>query len=128
MKQWQKEKSADLNSSWQLIKSFDIPSVLHFSKIPSQSDEYQLALFNKQGDSVSVDLKKYEMAGMKYQLLNIATDDVVQEGSIESDGRIAVSLGTHNETIDNFAVFKLKVYKGDKKRRSFLNRVFGWLF
>lgn len=128
MKQWQQEKSPDLNSSWQLIKSFDMPSVLHFSKIPSQSDEYQIALFNKQSDSVSVDLKKYEIAGMKYQLLNIATDEVVQEGSIGSNGRIAVSLGTQNKTIDNFAVFKLKVYKGEKKRRSFLNRVFGWLF
>lgn len=128
MKQWQEEKRIDVNSSWKSIKAFDLPSLLHFSKSPAKADTYQLAVFNKNGNNIKVDLAKNQMEGWAYQLMNVATNDVVQEGRIAENGELELVLGTVNQTADNFAVYELKVTKPKKKRSPFFKRIFGWLF
>lgn len=127
--QWKSELQIDNNSSWNHIRSFDMQNVLSITQNSEDRSLFKLVLFNKYGNDVTVDLSNFDLSeGQSYSIMNIADDSPISYGHINADHKIVVSMGTHNLTLNNFGVYKIKVEPLKQKKERFFKRLFKWLF
>ena len=117
---------------WKYLKEFDLPELLHKSKSPSDPNEYRVALFEKQNKSVDVSFIENEIYGMTfYKIKDLATGEVISEGKIGIEGILSFPMNTQNLTNRYFNVYSVEFSSEEetkKKKRSFFNKIFGWLF
>lgn len=138
--EWQQSFGLDSNSKWRLRQNFKSNTVLKVVPLSSNSNHFNIALLDKNGEDVLVDFRDYEIEeGMQYKIYDIENRSVVvKSGEVGKDLKIefpmglkAIKMPLHNtkakKSADNFGVFRIE-FEAVKKKRGFFERLFRWLF
>ena len=137
---WQNTFNVDKKSTRQSLASFQIKPVLKVSPLITNPNIFNVALLDKEGDNVVVDFSAYNIeGGMSYQIIDIENSAVViKSGTVSTSKQIEFPMGLkayemplHNtistKSAVNFGVYRIE-FSTNKKKRSLLDRLFGWLF
>jgi hypothetical protein len=140
LSEWQKIYGLDIESQWNKLKKFEIHPVLKVQQLKTNSNHFNIALLDKEGNDVSVDFSNHNVEeGMTYKIYDIENPSVViKSGEISKDLKIVFPMGLkvlekplHNKlatkTADNFGVFRIE-FTEKSRRNTFFGRLFGWLF
>jgi len=129
---WQDEFKIDLNSQRKQVATFDLPPILKIIKSQEKTDHFKLALFNKQGENVMVDVSKYQIPiGKTYTIRDVENNESISKGILEASMKIQFKMGKLNKTAVNFGVYILEFDTDERlesDKKSFFKRLFGWLF
>ena len=141
MVEWKTSFGKDASSTWNNIKNFDMKPVLDISKNEFKPNEYRVTLFNKAGDSVSVDFKSYGLSKQqKYTIYDVENScKVLISGMLSEDLTVKFPMQLteyekplHNtkaiKTLDNFGVYIIEFSEAENEKKGFFARLFGWLF
>lgn len=142
LKEWQRLYKTDLNSTWSNIKTFDFEPVLSITKSGEQENQYTVALFDKRGQTVTVDFSKFNLQeGIPYKIYDVENrNEVAVSGNLNAARTIefpmdlkAFMLPLHNtiaqKTSANFGVFIIQ-FQGDENSEiesPFFKRLMDWL-
>jgi len=139
-KDWQNRFSIDKNSHHGYLRDFEIKPVLKVQQLETSSNDFNIALLEKNGNNVTVDFSDYGIEdGMSFKIYNIENrEEVIKYGKVSSDLKVEFPMGLksfekplHNvvatKSADNFGVYRIE-FSNKKKRKGFIGRLFGWLF
>lgn len=126
--QWQSEFNLDRNSQWKLNKEFSLQPILNITQNERNPSEFQVALFEKNGNNVEVDFLKYGFSpNTHYTIKNIATDEIIKQGIMEGSNKISVPMGIFNDTNKNFGVYKIVFEAQEVAEESAIQKLLKWL-
>lgn len=129
LKDWKTAFPIDQNSKWKHIREFDLPNVLEVTQNRYDKARFKVVVFNKMEADVTVDLSTFNVkSGQDYNLRNIENDEVIASGKINEQGALTIAIGDHNSTIKNFGVYALHLESQKAAKKSFFQRLFGWIF
>ncbi len=139
---WQSTFSIDKKSKLGYLRDFEINPILKVEKLKTKtnSNHYNIALLDKNGNDVTVDFSNYGIEkGMTFKIYDIENRKrVVKYGEVTTELKIKFPMGLkqfemplHNtvttKSAENFAVYRIE-FEGQKKKKNFFGRLFGWLF
>ncbi|WP_299111822.1 hypothetical protein [uncultured Winogradskyella sp.] len=137
---WQTIFNIDKTSQWKWLKDFKIDPVLKIVELKTEKDQFYVALLDKEANDVTVDFSAFNIeAGAAYKIYDIENRNVVAKpGKMPKNMKISFPMGLkafekplHNsiaaKSADNFGVYRI-VFEKQEKKKSFLERFFGWLF
>jgi len=132
MKDWQSNNFRDKNSHRFSFEEFNLDPILHISEIDAPTKTFQLVLFDKEGDEVTVDFSKYNIVkNIAFTIKSVEDDRIIKSGTLDDNKTIVFPMGTYNQTAANFGVYRIEFdqeNEKEKKRKGFFKRLFGWLF
>ena len=140
--QWQSNFKIDANSEVKHLNAFNLDPVLSISKFSDKANKYRIALFEKNGNDVSVDFSRYRIPiGSTYRIYDVENrKHILKSGVLKKDLKIFVPMNDlsfekplHNlkaqKTLNNFGVYLIE-FEGDekKKRKTFFGKLFSSIF
>ena len=130
--EWKSKYNLDSGSQHKSHKSFDLDPVLDLTKVASKTLKFRVTLFNKLGNTVKVNFQNQDVIeGTSYQIMDIASNALLSEGTLNAEKEVVFNMGTENATANNFGVYFITFDAEEavmKKKKSFFKRIFGWLF
>ncbi|MEM5565391.1 hypothetical protein WNY78_09755 [Psychroserpens sp. AS72] len=143
---WNETFNLDQNSVIKKTKDFNLNPVLHFSRHSQNDQKFTLTLFNKEGNTVSVDFTEYNFENnLTYKIYDVENPNVVlKSGTLSEDKKIEFPMDNQNfekpkynskaiKTISNFGVFIVEFENNipseisTEKKDSAFKRFFKWL-
>ncbi len=113
-------------------QQLNLDPILHISEIATPVKTFQLALFNKEGNDVTVNFSKYAIEkNTSYSIKNIEDGSTIKSGKVAENGDVLFPMGMYNQTAINFGVYRIEFNQENNKiteREGFFKRLFGWLF
>ncbi len=129
---WKSKYNVDTDSKHKSHKTFDLDPVLDVTQVESKTMKFRVTLFNKQGNPVRVTFLNHDISeGTNYKITNIASNEVLSEGTLNVEKEVVFKMGIENVTANNFGVYYITFDSEsaiEKKKKSFFKRIFGWLF
>ncbi len=126
--QWKTEFRLDSNSQWKLNKDFSLQPILNINQNERNPSEFQITLFEMDGKDVEVDFTAYGIPeNTIYAIKNIATDEIIKKGLLESTKKIPFPMGTYNDTNKNFGVYKIIFETEETAKESPFQKLLNWL-
>ncbi|WP_204346392.1 right-handed parallel beta-helix repeat-containing protein [Psychroserpens algicola] len=146
LESWTSNFNLDKQSQLIAITNFNLDPVVHLSQHSQHKNKYNLALFNAEGNAVTVDFSAYDIAANSgFKLYDVENPEVVlKSGKLSEDLKISVPMKLtkiekprHNtkakKTLSNFGVFMVEFdveqveISEDKKKDNAIKRFFKWL-
>ncbi|BAO76642.1 right-handed parallel beta-helix repeat-containing protein [Winogradskyella sp. PG-2] len=138
--QWQTEFNVERNSILSQLKDFDISPYIKVQRFNTNSNHFNVALLDKDGNNNIVDFSHCNVEeGMTFKIYDIENRTVIiKSGNISSDLKIRLPMNLnqlemplHNKdatkSANNFGVFRIE-FTEKPKHKTFFGRLFGWLF
>lgn len=146
LKAWQKTFGLESGSKVNKYHEADIENVLQISRHSQAKNKYNLALFNDEGQDVTVDFSAENLkVGQTFTIYDVENrEEVLSSGTLPEDFKITVPMQStafkkpsHNikakKTLSNFGVFIVEFDVSNsqdvivEEKESALNRFFRWL-
>jgi hypothetical protein len=145
LESWKSNFNLDQDSEVVEISSFNLENILHVSQNGQHKNKFTLALFNAEGNDVTVDFSEYNIqAKQTFKIYDIENPNVVlKTGRLSEDFKVIFPMQLtefekplHNvsalKTLSNFGVFRIefedqKIAETSNEKPNLLDRFLGWL-
>lgn len=131
---WKSKLAINETSEYKNTNAFDLNSVLDITQNEYHPNQYRVVLFSKKEEDVKVDFSKYNLSeGTIYSIKDVENySEVLKSGVLGNDKTVVFPMelnqGNHNKTLDNFGVYIIEFSRIGEEKKSFLEKLFGWMF
>lgn len=142
---WQSKFNLDRDSSLSELSEFDLENVLSVARHSQNNNKFHVALFNAEGNNVTVDFSEYGInSQMAYTIYDVENSEVVlKKGVLAQDNKVTFPMQLtkfekplHNseakKTLSNFGVFVIefenqRTVQVIDDKQNLIERFFKWL-
>ena len=138
---WNSKFNLDINSTWHQVKDFSNNNVLNLSRDIENPNKFRVVLLEKDGHQVRVDFSQYGLKkGASYSIYDVENiKKPISKGTLSNDSliefpmdssEIAKPIGNSKciKTPSNFGVFIIEFSQSAEEKKSFFEKLFGWMF